>query len=472
MVYKLFLLVLLWVKIPKNLEKNEHIRIADECRFKKFVSKFENNFKSKTKDQGANLLLYQKGLFQGMKRNIERIGEAVKDSEYHSLQNFISDSPWDARAVFDQISVEVNTMLLELGGPIGFVIDESSFPKKGRASVGVSWQYSGTSGKTENCQVSVFGAYCSLGRYALADCSLFLPKSWTVDEKRCGRAGVPKGDMAHRSKPELALEMVKRQLALGNRIDFVNGDGLYGNCYALMAGLCALGLIGVFDVHCDQHVYLEEPGITAREGKGGKPPKNTTGARALEVRGIAGQLLGQGGHFRDVDIRKGTKGTIRAKVAVKSVYIWDNKSDHCQKRLLIIRKSLSDDGKEEVRYALSNAEEGRYTHLELAQMQAQRYFVERSFQECKSDLGMAEYQVRGWKAWHHHMAMCMMAQAYVLSEKILHRDGLPLLGAYDIRQVIMETYARKAQGYDGVLAQITYRHIQRDGDKKRRYAKT
>jgi len=103
---------------------------------------------------------------------------------------------------------------------------------------------------------------------------------------------------------------------------------------------------------------------------------------------------------------------------------------------------------------------------------AQRYFVERSFQECKSDIGMSEYQVRGWKAWHHHIAMCMMAQAYILTEKINNKENMPMLSAYDIRQVIMKTYIRKDNEYEEVLAQITYRHKQRSTDILRRNGKT
>ena len=105
-------------------------------------------------------------------------------------------------------------------------------------------------------------------------------------------------------------------------------------------------------------------------------------------------------------------------------------------------------------------------------MQAQRYFVERSFQECKTDIGMSEYQVRGWKAWHHHMAMCMMAQAYVLAEKKELQQEMPLLSAYDIRQVIMQTYIRKDNDYQQIEAQIRFRHKQRQDDILRRNRKT
>ena len=403
------------------------------------------------------------------------MGESVKDSEYHSLQHFISNAPWDARAVMNQVSKEVNTLLQEEKTPIGLLIDESGSGKKGENSVGVTKQYYGTNGKLENCQVAVYGAYSTGKHYGLVDCELFLPESWTKDEKRCEKAGVPKERMVHKSKQKLALEMIKRQLELGNKFDFVGGDGLYGNDYSLMDGLDELGLIGVLDVHSDQHVFLEDPVIAIPDNKGSKGRKATkykTTSKAIEVSALKKQLEEKGDQFEEVEIREGTKGLIKSKVAVVTVYTWDGKSARSKKRLLLIRISKTDKGNEEIRYALCNAKEGQFTLKEIAQMQAQRCFVESSFKESKSDIGMSEYQVRSWKAWHHHMAMCMMAQAYVLTEKKAHQKERPLLSAYDIRQVIMKTYIRKDSEYEVVEAQIGYRHLQRRKDIDRRMHKT
>jgi SRSO17 transposase len=307
----------------------------------------------------------------------------------------------------------------------------------------------------------------------LSDCSLFLPNVWIKDKKRCEKAGIPKQHMVYKSKPQLALEMIKRQLALGNQIDFVGGDGLYGNDYSLMDGLDELGLTGVLDVHADQYVFLEEPVIAIpdkKEGKGRTATKYKASSKAIEVRVLKNQL--QERDFEEITIRSGTKGAVKSKVTVINVYTWDGHSSCSKQRQLLIRVSQTDSGSEEIKYALCNAKSGQYTPTQMAQMQAQRYFVERAFQECKSDLGMSEYQVRGWKAWHHHMAMCMMAQAYVLTEKKEHQENMPLLSAYDIRQVIMQTYIRKDDEYEQVEAQIKYRHKQRQDDIIRRNRQT
>lgn len=435
--------------------------------------KYFKHFKSKTKDQNENLLLYFKGLFQGKKRNIERMGEAVKGVDYYALQHFISEAPWDSTAVMNQVSQEINSLLQAEKTPIGFIIDESSHEKKGDKSVGTAKQYCGTKGKIENCQVAVYGAYSTGNLYGLSDCSLFLPNVWIKDKKRCEKAGIPTQHMVYKSKPQLALEMIKRQLALGNQIDFVGGDGLYGNDYSLMDGLDELALTGVLDVHSDQYVFLEQPVIAIpekKEGKGRTATKYKASSKAIEVRVLKNKL--QESDFEETTIRSGTKGAIKSKIAVINVYTWDGHSSSCKQRQLLIRISATANGNEEIKYALCNIKPGQYTPTQIVQMQAQRYFVERAFQECKTDLGMSEYQVRGWKAWHHHMAMCMMAQAYILTEKKDHQENMPLLSAYDIRQVIMQTYIRKDDEYEQVEAQIRYRHKQRQDDIIRRNRKT
>ena len=229
-------------------------------------------------------------------------------------------------------------------------------------------------------------------------------------------------------------------------------------------------------MHKDQHVYSEEPVIIIpdkKQGKAGRTPtKYKTTSKAIEVSTLKKQLEEKGSEFEIIEIRQGTKGAVKSRVALINVWIWDGKSSVSKQRQLLIRITETDNGSEEIKYALTNAKQGQFSVKEIAQMQAQRYFVERSFQECKSDIGMSEYQVRGWKAWHHHMAMCMMAQAYILTKKINHKENMPLLSAYDIRQIIMKTYIRKDSEYEEVLAQIKFRHKQRSSDIVSRNGKT
>lgn len=101
---------------------------------------------------------------------------------------------------------------------------------------------------------------------------------------------------------------------------------------------------------------------------------------------------------------------------------------------------------------MTNVPVDQYSWLELAQVQAQRYFVECSFQETKGQASMSEYQVRGWLACHHHMVMVMMNMYFVLSKKIRFADQYPLLSAYDAMQMIIHAYASKINTIDNVIS--------------------
>ena len=151
---------------------------------------------------------YCKGLFQAQKANIERMCERVVDSEYHQIQHFISESPWDWRMAYNDVATGISDAMAEAeAGKVGLLIDESSHLKKGTKSVGVCRQYSGTIGKVDNCQVAVYGGLSAQNYYGLVDAALYLPSEWTDDKKRCDKAGIPKEFRTYKTKPQLATEI-------------------------------------------------------------------------------------------------------------------------------------------------------------------------------------------------------------------------------------------------------------------------
>ena len=409
----------------------------------------------------ATAYQYLKGLFQGRKRNIERMTERVVDSEYHRIQHFISESPWDARIGFDRVAQNVSK-ILEGYSSVGLLIDESSCLKKGSESVGVSRQYAGTIGKVDNCQVAVYGALSAGKHYGLIDTALHLPKTWTEDKKRCLAAGIPKAKIVSKTKLEQAIEIVQHQKNIGTRFHFVAADALYGNSYWFQDQLDHLNQLFVLDVHCDQHVYTQPPQINIPEKTGSRgrtPSLYKTENVAKEVQQLASNL--PLARYEKIRLRETGKGDLNCLGYVKQVYIWDGSSSQYAGRLLVIRLTISKDGKREYKYALSNAMSGLYTTTELVRMLSQRYFVERCFQDAKQEVGMSEYQVRGWLAWHHHMVLVMMALSYILSEKVLYKVEYPLLSAYDIREVMLNLYSAKGFTEEELLQQIRKRHKQR-----------
>ena len=161
-------------------------------------------------------------------------------------------------------------------------MDETSFVKKGKASVGVQRQYCGRLGKLENCQVGVFLALGRGERVAAADFRLFLPEAWAQDAKRCEKAKVPEKERRHRTKTELAMEMVVSARARGSRHGWIGGDEVYGNNDVFTAGLEDLGEVFLMDVAASHHAWTSEPKAPEQAGPRGRgrPRPSASGSNA------------------------------------------------------------------------------------------------------------------------------------------------------------------------------------------------
>lgn len=102
-------------------------------------------------------------------------------------------------------------------------------------------------------------------------------------------------------------------------------------------------------------------------------------------------------------------------------------------------------------------------------MQGQRYWVERTFEDAKGQCGLADYQVLGWRAWHHHVTMVMLAMQFIAEQRAEHQPGLELLTPRDIVEMLKETLPRKPEGRDALIARINQRHARRRGAIESRY---
>lgn len=438
-------------------------------RFLDCCEMFERHFIVRGHDVIHHARHYLGGLLGTRRRkNIESIRCDVADSDYQGMQQFVSDSPWDHAAVMGQIAQEAESTL---GGSAetGLYVDETSFVKKGEASVGVQRQYCGRLGKLENCQVGVF---LSLGRgvrAALVDFRLFLPEVWAKDTARCAKAKVPEIHRVHRTKTELALEMVTAARARGSTHRWVGGDEVYGNNHAFTAALEDLGETFLMDVACKLRVWENDPGPQLpplKPGRKGRPHRHAQATPAT-AKSVRVEVL-TARHFateaKEVTIRDATKGPLRAKVWVRPVWIWDGKAPAARRRLLIVRQEA--DGT--FKYSLSNA--AADTPWErLAYMQAQRFWIERCFQDAKSELGMAQYEVRGWRGWHHHMTLVCLAMLFLLQERCRAQQHTPLLSARDIVELLAIYLPRRPRDEAEVLRQMQRRHVarQRDLDNRR-----
>jgi SRSO17 transposase len=396
------------------------------------------------------------------------MSEVVCGANYNQIQHFISESPWDANKLMELVASKVSK-LFSKHATVYLIIDESSHLKKGNKSVGVARQYSGRVGKTDNCQVAVYGALSADTQYCLIDAKLYLPKDWTEDKERCKAAGIPDSKCAFKTKLELALDMVKEQKSRSIRFDWVLGDGFYGHGSRFRAGVDAMGIQYMLDIHSTDSFYLESPtlAVPKRNGVQGRTPTLLKADKHPMKACDYMEGLGED-DWKHYTLRDTAKGALVADIHVKEIFTWDEDTDKILKELLVIRRTKKEGEKKkedlyEYKYSFSNVEYDKYSWLQLGQVQAQRYFVERGFQDAKKEIGMSEYQIRGWLAWHHHIALVMLGLLFVLQEKVEFKDDWPLLTASDIRQIIVEKYARNKNIYDT----IKRRHKRRDDDIKR-----
>lgn len=402
--------------------------------------------------------------------NIERISETL-DAEYHKMQHFISDSTWNARSLMDQVATDVSSSLPKQT-LTGLLIDESGWVKKGNKSVGVGHQYCGNVGKTANSQVAVFGCLCN-GKYAsLVDCRLYLPKAWTTDVSKCNEAGIPANERVFKTKQELAIDIIKHQLSIGITFDYIAADGLYGNDASFAREINNMGLVYMLDIHSDQQIFLEKPELFLPERKTTKGPAPKKLKATIEHTTVS-KYVGttKPSDWKTIEIRHSAKGVLKGKYHFKPVYIWDKNTNTVESRLLVISRQKTKNG-EEIKYSFTNATLVQYTEQAIAYMQAQRFFIEHSFKEQKQILGMDQFQTRKWLSWYHQIALNMLVGCFILKEKLLNQQEMPLLSARDVMDFLVFKFYKEMMTEERMLANLKERHRKRQADISYCYSKS
>jgi len=437
-------------------------------RFQSFHERYCKSFVTSTSYVMEVAGQYLQGLIQAPKKNMERMAEKVVDTNDQRLQHFVSNSPWEERAVIDQIAQDGNSHL-GCKPNSALYIDETGFEKKGKESVGVQRQWVGRLGKVENSQCGVFAALGCEEHVQPIDFRLYLPKSWTEDTKRCVKAGVPKEQRVFKRKHDLALEMVAYARGQGMDFNWVGIDGLYGSDPEFLRSLEQMQEIFVADVHKDQEIYLEDPApiVPARKGKRGRKPQRLK-AQSASIRvdkWADSQPIDQ---WKSVPLRESTKGELVVEILHGYVWLWDGKEREARKWHLIVRREPNAQTKR--KFTLCNAPQD--TSIErLAYMQGQRYWIERAFQDAKDQCGMADYQVRGWRGWHHHMTMVMLAMLFILEERLLNKATTPLLSAADVVKLLDHFLPKRDITEEEILRQMHIRHKKRQSSIDSAYRK-
>jgi SRSO17 transposase len=395
-------------------------------------------------------------LVQATKKNMERMAEAVPDSNDQALQNFLTNSPWDEQLVVEQVAHDANELL---GGHENscLLLDESGMPKKGDKSVGVSRQWCGQLGKTDNCQVGVYSILCHGENYAPISFRLFLPQSWVDDKDRCKEAGIPDESVEFFTKPELAIQLVIEARMHGVEFEWISTDSLYGKNPAFLRMLDQMYEIFMADVAKNQRIYLEDPDPVVpppNSKRGPDPSKLKAQCEPIRVDKWAEQQPAT--RWKKTRVRDTTKGKLWVKILHQRVWLWDGEEAKAHCWHLIVRRDPNGD----IKYSLSNAPAST-SYRRLSYMQAQRYWIERNFQEAKNQCGMGEYQARKWRSWHHHMAMVLMAMLFMLEQRMLFKNDYPLLSCFDIVCILNILLPRRATTLEEVIRQLEERHRRR-----------
>ena len=280
------------------------------------------------------------------------------------------------------------------------VLDETGFLKQGKASCGVSRQYTGSAGKITNCQIGVFAAYVSRHGHAFIDRALYLPKSWTSDQARLAAAHVPEG-MGFATKPAIALKMIERALAAEVPFGWVAADSVYGVGDIEMA-LRRAGKGYVLGVNANHHF-----GSWA-----GKPPVAGT---ALEI----AQGLDPSAWLR-LPAGEGTKGArlydwAYCELADLDASEYDSQRSGLWTRGLLIRRTIAD-GDLAFFTTWCPAGTGIAT---LVKVEGHRWAIEDSFETAKNELGLDHNETRSWHGWHRHVSLVMLA--FAMMAVIRHR---------------------------------------------------
>lgn len=361
------------------VDLGEHWLTDLECLFSYMSPRFGRI------DRQRHAWEYLLGLLSLVERkNGWQLAEAAEQAAPYSLQHLLDRAPWDADAVRDDLMEYIVEELVDPNGVL--VVDETGFLKKGRHSVGVHRQYSGTAGRIENCQIGVFLAYAGQHGRALMDRELYLPREWADDSGRRQATKIPE-HIPFKTKPQLAQQMIERAVAAHVPFAWISGDEVYGDNRSLRVWLEQNDLHFVLAVRSNQYVWTERMRQETVEQLGHAVPEADW------------QTLSAGGGA------KGPRWYDWVRIPLLS---WQMPGE----RWLLLRRSRTD-GKLAYYVCYAPAATDLQTMVQVAGM---RWMIEECFEAAKGEVGLDQYEVRSWHGWYRHITLAMTAHAFLAAE--------------------------------------------------------
>jgi SRSO17 transposase len=355
---------------------------------------------------------------EGARKSIEPLAGRIEGADVQSLRQFVGQSPWAVEQIQQKLAEKVVDLLAE---PEVWMIDETSFPKAGDASVGVARQYCGALGKVANCQVAVSLHWSTCEASCPLAWRLYLPQSWLATPERRAEGKIPDG-ISYRSKNELALELINQVLSWEVPRLPVVADSAYGNDFDFRAGLRERGLQYAVAVEPSIKVWTTDPGLTplAASKPRGRPReypalKDLPAAKTLVE--VANGLPKTA--WRNITWRQGTKGPMRsrfAQVKVWAAHGW-KRQEHPPRVMEWLLIEWPEDAVMPTDYWLAQLGEQSLGLRRLVKTARARWRVEMDYRELKEELGLDHYEGRFWLGWHHHVTLVSMAFAFLRTEQ-------------------------------------------------------
>ncbi len=345
--------------------------------------------------------VYVRGLLlDGERKSIEPLAARRPEGNVQAMQQLIGQSPWPWAPVWERLA---RRMTAELAPEAAWVIGDTGFPKQGRHSVGVERQYSGTLGKTANCQVAVSLHQAGPEESTILGWRLYLPESWVRDRARRAEAGIP-ATIEFRAKWQLALELIDQGRAWGLRVGVVLADAGYGEVTEFRQGLEARQCPYMVGIPSSLGAWTKPPRIHPLKARGrGRPPTvyHYGDERPASVREVAEKARG----WKQVRWREGTKGWRESRFYAGRVQpshgFNQGQPPH---RVVWLLVEWPRGEKEPTKYFLGDLP-APYTLRRLVRIAKSRWKVERDDQQLKEELGLDHYEGRSWMGWHHHVTL-------------------------------------------------------------------
>jgi SRSO17 transposase len=364
-------------------------------------------------------------LLPGERKSVEpmaaRIAPERVQAKHQSLHHVVAKAEWDDAAVLGAVRERV-LPAIERHGPVRYwIVDDTSFPKQGRHSVGVARQYCGQLGKQDNCQVAVSLSVANDRASLPVAYRLYLPDAWAEDPERRAKAGVPE-EVGFETKTAIALGQIRRALEDGVPRGIVLGDAGYGDETDFRVGVDDLDLPYVLGIRGATSVWPpgQAPLPPAPWSGQGRPPtrlRRSPEHQPVSVRQLAQSLPRRA--WRTVTWREGSRTELTSRFAARRVRpahrdTW--RTEPWPEEWLLVEWPRG--AEEPSKYWLSNLPPTTPLR-ELVHTAKARWVIERDYQELKQEIGLSHYEGRGWRGFHHHASLCIAAYGFLMAERCL-----------------------------------------------------